>query len=101
LQKFFERAQSADAGHRDVEQHDVERATSISFETFFTSFGEIDAIALSGEQRLEHLAHDFFVVYDKDRSFSGITFFRLHHEGASLTKSRGFTRMNADHEKPF
>ncbi len=80
LQKLFERAQSADAGHRHVKQHDVKSAAAVSFETFFTSLCEIDAIALGRQQRFQHFTHDLLVVDDEDGSFSGIALFGFHQD---------------------
>ena len=65
LQKFFQRPQAADARHRHVKQHYVIRATRVSVQSFFAGLGQIDAIALRRKQRLEHVAHDLFVVDDQ------------------------------------
>ena len=65
LQKFFERAQPSDARHRHIEQHDVVRTLRVSVQSFFAGLREIDAIAVSREQRLEDVAHYFFVINDE------------------------------------
>src|SRR5437667_461620 len=65
LQKFFERPQTAYARHRHVEQHYVVRTTRIGVQAFFAGLGQVDAIALRRKQRLEHVAHDLFVVDDQ------------------------------------
>ncbi len=64
LQKLFERAQTADAGHGNVEQDHVVSAAAIRLESFFAGLGEIHPIAFGREQGLEDLAHDLFVVDD-------------------------------------
>ena len=65
LQKFFQRPQTAYARHRHVEQHYVVRTTRIGVQAFFAGLGQVDAIALRRKQRLEHVAHDLFVVDDQ------------------------------------
>ena len=46
---------------RSLRDGDTETVSAL-----FARLGEIDAIAFGGEKRLEHLAHDLFVVDDKD-----------------------------------
>jgi hypothetical protein len=75
---IFRNSSSAHAGHRHVEQHDVERPPAVSFETFFAGLREIDAITIGGEKRLQHLAHDLLVVNDEYRAFSGVALFGSH-----------------------
>jgi hypothetical protein len=69
LEKFFQRAQTADSGHRDVEQHRIVGPLRVSIEPLFTGLGQIDAITIGREQRLEHVTHYFFVINDEHRSF--------------------------------
>ena len=65
LQKFFERAQAADARHGNVEQHGVVGAAAVSFQALFAGLGQIDTITVGREQRLQNLAHDLFVIDDE------------------------------------
>ncbi len=64
-------------------KHDVKGASPVGFKTFFASLREIDSMPFSGEQSLQHFAHDLFVIDDEDRAFLGVAPLGFHF-GAGL-----------------
>jgi hypothetical protein len=66
LQKLFQRPQSTDARHRNVEQNNVVSTTSVGFKSLLTGLGQVDPVTFGREQRLQHFAHDLFVIDDQD-----------------------------------
>src|SRR5258705_508974 len=78
LEEFFQRSQAADTWHRDIEQHDIKSAATVSFQSLFSGLGEIDAIAFGGKQSFQNFPHDLFIVDDENRTSSGVAFFDLH-----------------------
>src|SRR5206468_499214 len=65
LQKLFQRAQTADAQHRHIEQDRVIRTLGVRVQSFFAGLCQIDAIALRGQQGLEDITHDLLIVDDQ------------------------------------
>ena len=61
--------------HHHVGDDGVERRRARQFEPVATGRGDAHGVALAGQQRLEDLAHDLFVVDDEDRALAahGVT----------------------------
>ena len=68
LLERFERGHAVDAGHHHVDDGGVERDVSGQLDAFLAAGGEPHGIPLALQQGFEDLAHDFFVVYNENRT---------------------------------
>ncbi len=68
--QLVERGDAIEPRHHDVHDRRVERQRARQLEPFRARGGQAYVVALPGQQRLENLAHDLFVVDDEDRAVS-------------------------------
>src|SRR6185369_13961530 len=68
LLELFQRGEPVDAGHHDVYDRGVKWNGLGELESFRTRRGKTYVVPLAREERLENLAHDFFVVDDQNRT---------------------------------
>ncbi len=68
--QLVERGDAVEPRHHDVHDRRVERQRARQLESFRARGGQAYVVALPGQQRLENLAHDLFVVDDEDRAVS-------------------------------
>ena len=64
--QLVERRDAVEARHHDVDDRRVERQRARQLEPLGARRGEAHVVAFAGQQRLEDLAHDLFVVDDED-----------------------------------
>src|SRR6185436_16653295 len=68
LLELLQRRDAVDPRHHHIDDGSVERKRLCELEPFRTGRGETHVVPLAREERLENLAHDFFVVDDQNRT---------------------------------
>jgi hypothetical protein len=66
--QLLERGDAVDARHHHVDDGGVERHRARQLDALGAVGGEAHLVALTGEERLQDLAHDLFVVDDENRA---------------------------------
>ena len=69
--QLVERGDAVEPRHHDVDDRRVERQRARQLEPFGAGGRQAHVVAFAGQQRLENLAHDLFVVDDEDRAVAG------------------------------
>ena len=82
--QLVERRDAVETGHHDVDDRGVERQRACEVEPLGTRRSGTHFIALAGEQRLENLAHNLFVVDDEDCAVAGWSHDKSQAEEFSL-----------------
>jgi hypothetical protein len=82
FQNLFQRAQPADARHRNVQQNCVIRPIADSRQALFARLRQVHTIAVLRQQALQHVAHHFFVVHNQNVSFFRHTRIVMSHNPA-------------------